>query len=203
MSTRKCFLMFHDNPIIVAVRDPKDIHQAVASDCQIIFLLCGNLYNLETLVNYALQADKYVFVHLDLLKGYAQDNYFVRYLREKIGPTGVISTKNALITRAKQEGLMTVQRLFLLDSSAMNVSINSARRIKPDAVEILPGLVPKIVHSVSEKISIPIITGGFVETEDEVESCIRAGALAATTSCKTLWANFSAIKKHLDESNLL
>ena len=32
MSTRKCFLMFQANPIIAAVRNPKDIHDAIASD---------------------------------------------------------------------------------------------------------------------------------------------------------------------------
>lgn len=197
MSTKKCFYMFQENPIIASVRDPKDIHEAVASDCQIIFLLSGNVYNLETLVDYVLKADKYVFVHLDLLKGFAQDNYFIRYLKEKIEPTGVISTKNALISRAKQEGLMTIQRLFLLDSSAMSVSLESARRIKPDAVEILPGLVPKIIRAVHEELSVPIITCGFVETEEEIESCVKAGAMAATTSHKPLWTDFSKIKAHL------
>ncbi|MEG0681842.1 MAG: glycerol-3-phosphate responsive antiterminator, partial [Eubacterium sp.] len=184
MSTRKCFLMFQANPIIVAVRNPKDIHDAIASDSQIIFLLSGNIYNLKKLVEYANHSGKQVFVHLDLLKGYAPDNYFIKYLKEEINPTGIISTKNSLITRAKQEGLMTIQRLFLLDSSAMDVSLSSAKKIKPDAVEILPGLVPKIIHNVKKELSIPIITGGFIETEEEVRSCIDAGAISASTSHK-------------------
>lgn len=47
MSTRKCLLMFQDNPIIVAVRNPKDIYDAIHSKSQIIFLLTGNVYNLK------------------------------------------------------------------------------------------------------------------------------------------------------------
>lgn len=195
MSTRKCFLMFQANPIIAAVRNPKDIHDAVASDSQIIFLLSGNIYNLKKLVEYVNHSGKHVFVHLDLLKGYAQDNYFIKYLKEEINPTGIISTKNALIARAKQEGLMTVQRLFLLDSSAMDVSLNSAKKIKPDAVEILPGLVPKIIHNVKKELNIPIITGGFIETEEEVRSCIDAGAISASTSHKPLWNTFLDTKR--------
>ncbi|SDP42095.1 glycerol uptake operon antiterminator [Eubacterium maltosivorans] len=194
MSTRKCFLMFQANPIIAAVRNPKDIHDAIASDTQIIFLLGGNIYNLKKMVEYVNHAGKYAFVHLDLIKGYAQDNYFIKYLKEEITPTGIISTKNSLVTRAKQEGLMTIQRLFLLDSSAMDVSINSAKKIRPDAVEILPGLVPKIIHSVKKELTVPIITGGFIETEEEVRSCIDAGAISASTSYKPLWDAFSSIK---------
>ena len=194
MSTRKCFLMFQANTIIAAVRNPKDIHDAIASDTQIIFLLGGNIYNLKKMVEYVNHAGKYAFVHLDLIKGYAQDNYFIKYLKEEINPTGIISTKNSLVARAKQEGLMTIQRLFLLDSSAMDVSINSAKKIRPDAVEILPGLVPKIIHSVKKELTVPIITGGFIETEEEVRSCIDAGAISASTSYKPLWDAFSSIK---------
>lgn len=200
MSTRKCFLMFQSNPIIVAVRNPKDIYEAVASDSQIIFLLSGNIYNLKKMVDYVNHAGKYAFVHLDLIKGYAQDNYFIKYLKEEIHPAGIISTRNSLVTRAKQEGLMTVQRLFLLDSSAMDVSISSAKKIKPDAVEILPGLVPKIIQNVKKELTIPIITGGFIETEAEVRSCIEAGAISASTSYKPLWNAFASIKEDLDLS---
>ena len=50
MSTRKCLLMFQNNPIIVAVRNPKDIYDAIHSKSQIIFLLTGNVYNLKKMV---------------------------------------------------------------------------------------------------------------------------------------------------------
>ncbi len=144
MSTRKCFLMFQANPIIAAVRNPKDIHDAIASDTQIIFLLGGNIYNLKKMVEYVNHAGKYAFVHLDLIKGYAQDNYFIKYLKEEINPTGIISTKNSLVARAKQEGLMTIQRLFLLDSSAMDVSINSAKKSGLTPLRFCPDSFPRL-----------------------------------------------------------
>ncbi len=104
MSTRKCFLLFQANPVIAAVRNPKDIYEAVESDAKVIFLLGGNIYNLKKMVDYVNHSGKDIFIHLDLLKGYAQDNYFIKYLKEEIGPTGVISTRNSLVARAKQEG---------------------------------------------------------------------------------------------------
>ncbi len=192
--------MFQENPIIAAVRNPRDIYDAVASPCQIIFLLTGNIYNLKQMVDYINASGKHAFVHLDLVKGYAQDHYFIKYLKEEIKPTGVISTRNSLISRAKQEGLMTIQRLFLLDSSAMDVTITSARKIKPDAVEILPGLVPKLIHKVRDELTLPIITGGFIETGEEVRSCIDAGSISSSTSHKPLWDEFDEMKNYITES---
>ncbi|MBK5245173.1 MAG: glycerol-3-phosphate responsive antiterminator [Eubacteriaceae bacterium] len=194
MSTRKCLLMFQDNPIIVAVRNPKDIYDAINSESHIIFLLTGNVFNLKKMVELCSNAGKYVFTHLDLIKGYSQDNYFIKYLRDEINPTGIITTKNNIITRAKQENLLTIQRLFLLDSSAMDISITSAKKIKPDAVEILPGLVPKLIKSVKSQINIPIVTGGFIETVEEVRSCLTAGALSVSTSHKPLWDKIPLIR---------
>lgn len=112
MSTQKCFLMLKENPIIIAVRDPRDLADAIRTKSQIIFLLTGNVFNLKKMVEICLKADKYVFTHLDLVKGYSQDNYFIKYLKNDIKPTGIISTKNSVISRAKHENLLTVQRLF-------------------------------------------------------------------------------------------
>lgn len=193
MATLKCQHLLEANPVIAAIRNPRDIHAAVDSPCQIVFLLTGNIYNLKPMVDLVNAAGKYAFVHLDLLKGYAEDHYFIRYLREKIRPAGVISTRNALITQARKEDLMTIQRLFLLDSSAMDVTLNSARKIKPDAVEILPGLVPKVIERVHKELSLPIITGGFIETEDEVRTCLEAGSLSSSTSHKPLWDAFNSL----------
>lgn len=195
MSTRKCSLLFQANPIIAAVRNPKDIYEAVDSETGIIFLLGGNIYNLSKMVHYVTESGKAVFVHLDLLKGYSQDNCFMKYLKEEVKPTGIISTRNALVAKARQEGMMTIQRLFLLDSSAMDVTIQSARKIKPDAIEVLPGLVPKLIHRVREELPIPIITGGFIETEEEVRSCLEAGAISASTSHRPLWNSLSSVNK--------
>jgi glycerol uptake operon antiterminator len=194
MSTQKCFLMFKNNPIIVAVRDPRDLQEALKSSSQIIFLLTGNVFNLKKMVDLCTKSGKYVFTHLDLIKGYSQDSYFIKYLKEEIKPTGIITTKNNIITRAKQENLMTIQRLFLLDSSAMDVSIESARKIKPDAIEVLPGLVPKLIQQVRKEVNIPIVTGGFIQTEDEVRSCLAAGALSSSTSHKPLWKKIEQIR---------
>ncbi len=187
MSNTALESLLKNQPVIAAVRSPKSLREAIDSPCSVIFLLCGSVYNLKSMVTHVARAGKSCFVHLDLLKGYGQDSYFVRYLADEIKPTGVISTKNTLLQRAKQDGLMTVRRAFLLDSSALDVSIAAANKVKPDAVEILPGVSPKLIRLASESMNLPIITGGFISTEEEVMQGIEAGACACSTSVPSLW----------------
>ena len=42
--------LMKSNPIIAAVKDIDNLDHAVRSDCRIIFLLCGNIFNLKEIV---------------------------------------------------------------------------------------------------------------------------------------------------------
>lgn len=195
MTNRRCTSLFKRNPIIAAVRTPKLLEDALSSDLEIIFLLCGNVFNLEKMVSLIHRSGKRAFVHLDLVKGFAQDSYFVKYLADEVKPEGVISTKNALLQRAKQDGLTTIQRVFLLDSSALEVSISSIQKVRPNAVEILPGCSPKLISKITQNIDLPIITGGFVDTIEEIKRNLEAGALSCSTSDVDLWSTKLNLKE--------
>ena len=39
-----------NNPIIAGVKDEKNLEDALNSDCEIIFLLCGSIFNLKDIV---------------------------------------------------------------------------------------------------------------------------------------------------------
>ena len=60
----------------------------------------------------------------------------------------------------------------------------------PDYIEVLPGVVPKIISEIREKTGKPIFAGGLIETIEEVEAAIEAGATAITTSDRALWKHF-------------
>ena len=84
-------------------------------------------------------------------------------------------------------GLLTIQRTFLMDSASLSSGIKLMRGNPPDMVELLPGLVPKAIRQVRERLDIPVIAGGMVTEADEVEDALSAGALAVSTSDKILW----------------
>lgn len=175
------------NPIIAAVKDINKIDDAIKSPSEIIFLLEGNILNLKDLVYKVKSAKKNVYIHVDLMDGFARDEYALKYIKEKIKPDGIISTKASIIREAKQMGIFSIQRLFILDNLSLNSGISSAKSIKPDAIEILPGIMNKITEKIRKEIDIPIITGGLICDKEDVIGSLRSGALAISTSKEEIW----------------
>ncbi|ERM92052.1 glycerol-3-phosphate responsive antiterminator [Caldanaerobacter subterraneus] len=174
-------------PIIAAVREIKDVKEAVSSNTQVIFLLAGDIMNICDLVDFIKKNGKIAFIHFDLIEGLGKDTKAVEYIAERIKPHGIISTRNNILDHAKDFGLFSIQRLFMLDSQALKTGLSSAKQIRPDAVEILPGIMPSIIKEVANDVLMPVIAGGLVRTKEEVINAIKAGAIAVSTSEKSLW----------------
>ena len=51
-----------NNPIIAGVKDEKNLDDALSSDCEIIFLLCGSIFNLKEIVGKAKEKNKMIFI---------------------------------------------------------------------------------------------------------------------------------------------
>lgn len=72
-----------------------------------------------------------------------------------IKPAGIISTRSNVIAKAKQKKIYAIQRLFLLDTSAMEKSMEFVGKHKPDFIEVLPGIVPSLIKEIKEKTGFP------------------------------------------------
>ena len=103
-----------------------------------------------------------------------------------IGADGIISTHANLIRYAKELGLITVQRYFAVDSQGLSSIHEMIGSTKPDLVEILPGVVDKVIKRFAAE-RIPVIAAGLIETKAEVTSALSNGALAVSTGKKELW----------------
>lgn len=83
--------------------------------------------------------------------------------------------------------MIAVHRLSLLDLISLDTGYKMLKKSQPNYVEVLPGIIPKIIREVKETVDIPVFAGGLIRTFDEVESALSAGAEAVTTSKKDLW----------------
>ena len=126
---------------------------------------------------------------MDLIQGMRADEYATEYVCQTYKPFGIISTKGNVIVKAKQNDVVTVQRLFLIDSTSLEKSIKHIERAKPDYIEVLPGIVPKYIQQVKERTGIPVFAGGLIETREEVQAALDAGASVITTSNRKLWTD--------------
>ncbi|HEX2950097.1 MAG TPA: glycerol-3-phosphate responsive antiterminator [Armatimonadota bacterium] len=180
-------LVLQRHPIIAAVRDKKDYKIALASRVKVIILLTGELVELKALVAAAKAHDKMLFLHMDFIAGLANDASAMRFLAEDIKPDGIVSTRNHLIASAQKMGLLTIQRFFLLDTQAVRNAISAASSPGLGAVEVLPGIIPRVIKKLAADIHVPLITGGLIETKDDIRQALQAGAMAVSMSRKVFW----------------
>ena len=171
-------------PIIAAVRENKF---TAALDCpaDVLFYLDAKLSGIAARVRQAHEKEKLLFVHIDLAEGIGKDKEGLQYLAS-IGVDGIISTRGQIIRMAKDLGLLTVQRFFALDSQGMGSVQEMLKNTAPHMMEIMPGVIPKVISRFSEG-SIPVIAGGLIDQKQEVTAALSAGATAISTGCKELW----------------
>lgn len=171
--------------VIAAVNSEETLEKACMSNVNIIFDIAPNIEKIEHYVSMCRQSGKMLFVHIDLAEGIGKDKYGLRFI-QKLGVEGVISTRAGLIKSAKELGMKTVQRIFVLDSHSIRTA-ETIVKTGPDMVEIMPGVIPVAIREIHEMLDIPIIAGGLVRTAEDIEMILAAGAVAASTSETTLW----------------
>lgn len=179
--------ILRDHPVIPACRTKEQFATALESSARVIFVLESNITDYKEKIQAVKDRGKYAFIHFDLIAGLAQDDEALEYLKETANPTGIITTRKNLVTKGKKLGLNTIQRMFLIDTTSIASAINMAKQTRPDAMEIMPGIAPKVIRAIKNRIDIPIITGGLITEEAEIDIAIRAGAVAASLSKQSLW----------------
>ena len=176
-----------DEPVIAAVKTDEALTAALASPCSTIFLLASTLLTVDGLVHRIHDAGKLAVVHIDLVDGLSSREIAVDSLNALCHPDGIISTRPTLIRRARHRGLLTVQRAFILDSLSLTSLSGQLEQGKPDFVEILPGIMPRVIAEISARTQVPVIAGGLLRDKADVMAAMRAGAAAVSTSAPSLW----------------
>ena len=187
MNRAELLELLERGPVIAAVKDDEGLERALKSDVSVIFLLYGDLLTIDGLVGRAHEAGKAVFVHLDLVEGLASREVSVDYVAKHTAADGVLSTKANLTRRARELGLVAIQRFFLLDSMAIRNIEKQAGHDTCDLIEVLPGLMPKIIERVRKLAVRPIIAGGLINDKEDVTRALGAGAIAVSTTNPDVW----------------
>ncbi len=76
------------------------------------FVLFGDILSIPGIVDQIKAAGRTAFVHLDLIDGLSSREIAVSFIRNATKADGVITTKSQLVKRARELGLITVQRFL-------------------------------------------------------------------------------------------
>lgn len=178
---------FEVNPIIAAVKSEQQMEKALESDCRVVFFLFGDICSIGRLVQTAKDAGKLAFVHLDLIRGISGKEVAVEFIKTYTRADGIISTRPELTKHARGIGLASILRIFVIDSMALGTIDKQLRAGEPDILEIMPGIMPKIIREVSAKVAVPVIAGGLIRDKEDIMNALSAGALCISTTSETAW----------------
>ncbi|MBO5452673.1 MAG: glycerol-3-phosphate responsive antiterminator [Clostridia bacterium] len=172
--------------VIAAVRTNDELIKAAKSSVPIIFMLCPNISLIKEQAKTVHDANKKIFIHLDLAEGIGKDEFGILYAKE-CGVDGIISTRSNIIKLAKNHKLFAVQRFFIVDSHSVDTIIETSKNSKADMIEVMPGVVPKVIKKLKSELNMPIVAGGIIDCEREILEAIQSGATAVSIGKEEFW----------------
>lgn len=185
---QRFFDAVEDNPIIAAIKGPEDLKECCSiPEIRIVFILYGDICSLKEIVKTIKDAGKIAMVHVDLISGLSTREIAVDFVHTDTEADGIITTRPALIKRAKELSMYTVLRVFLLDSMAYENICSQQYSVKPDFMEVLPGVMPKIIRKLSYSVKTRIIAGGLISDRESVMEALDAGACGVSSTCHQVW----------------
>lgn len=176
-----------EHRIVAALCKEEDMDDLCLSNVRIVFILCGDFRTLPGIVSKIKKSDIIPFVHIDLIDGLSAKEAAVDFVKYYTEADGIVTTKSNQVKRAHSLGLLAVQRYFVFDTIAMYNIKKQMSLTSADAVEILPGVIPLVNRHLSSDGKDPLIVGGFINTQKDIENAFQSGALAITTSIPGLW----------------
>ncbi len=176
-----------ENPIIAAIKDDAGLEKCLTCDnIQVVFILYGDICNIETIVRRIKQAGKVAMVHIDLISGLASKEIAVDYIQRTTQVDGILSTRQTFVRRAKELGLYAILRVFVFDSMGLN-TLKKTVGLNPDYIDILPGTMPKTLRSICSMVPYPVLAGGLIADKEDVMAALDAGAVAISTTNQDIW----------------
>lgn len=180
--------MIESNPVIAAVKDMDGLKRCCElEDIKVVFILFGDICSIADIVKRIKAADKMAIVHIDLVAGLSSKEISVSFIKNHTEADGIITTKPGLIKKAQELSLLTVLRYFLIDSMALENIYQQQYSIRPDFIEVLPGLMPQIIRKITHSIRIPVVAGGLISDKEAVVAALKAGAISVSTTNQDVW----------------
>lgn len=176
-----------DSPIIAAIKDDAGLQKCKTCDSQVIFILYGDICSIPQIVAEVKSSGKIAMVHIDLINGLSSKEIAVDFIQKYTDADGIITTKPALIKRARELSLFTILRLFVIDSMAFENIERQLKTAKPDLIEILPALMPKVVSRICKLSNTPVIAGGLVSEKEDIMELLDAGVTSISSTNPDIW----------------
>lgn len=179
--------MFKGQQVIPAISTHQDLKKFLDLPLEYGILMNFQLAQLDELVTDMKSHGKKVLIHSELIKGLAADEFGAIFLVQVLRVDGIISSKPKVIDLCKKRGVLGIMRFFLKDTISLKQSVQMAQKVGPDCLEVLPALDASLLGAIRQRLDCPLLFGGLLQTPQQIQTCLDAGAIAVTTSNPKLW----------------
>lgn len=189
MSTSRQIKAFFSKPVIPVLWDVGK-NQRLISHASSVILQGGSISSLAgTIGQFQSPALDHLrlLVHIDLVAGLEKNEAGLELLAQIPGIHGVVTVHHHLAKPAKGLGFLSIVRMFLSDSRALERAIQIAEKARPDLIELLPASAAGKVADDFRNCPIPRIAGGLCRTPLDVKETIDSGCIAVTSTRPGLW----------------
>ena len=92
-----------------------------------------------------------------------------------------------MIQRARDIGLFSIQRFFMMDGITYSNIARHVKQCDPDVVELMPAGLTKVIPYLVDIINRPVVATGLIQDKGDIIGALNAGAVAVATTNKDLW----------------
>lgn len=186
--TKEIFLESTENcPVIPEVKNDEWLESLENSESDIVYIIYGDICNIADIVERVKSMGKRAIVHVDLIVGLSSKEISIDFIKKYTRADGIISMKPAMIKRANELGLFTIQRFYMMDGLTYANIVKNVKTCNPDVVEFMPAGLSKVMKYLAEQIDKPIVASGLTQDKEDVMGALKAGAYAIATTNLKLW----------------
>lgn len=188
-SSRSLLNLPTQNRVVPVVETRVQFVQALeVSQVRAMLLRHCNLFEFTALLESAHRCGCSVYVNVDHIDGIHADNAGLRYIAERLQVTGIASNHPKILSIGKQFGLETIQRIFAVDSTGLEMALESVDTAYVDILDFSPALVvPYLIPQLKSSFPLPFMASGLLYTADQLQAVLRTGVRAVAVTRSELW----------------
>lgn len=180
LATEKC-------PVIPEIKNDEWLESLPSSESDLVYILYGDICTIADIIERVKAMGKRAIVHVDLIVGLSAKEISIDFIKKYTKADGIISMKPALIKRANDLDLFTIQRFYMIDGLTYANVAKNVKNSNPDVVEFMPAGLSKLIRYLVELIDKPIVASGLTQDREDIIRALKAGALAIATTNRELW----------------
>ncbi|HLX40080.1 MAG TPA: glycerol-3-phosphate responsive antiterminator [Ktedonobacteraceae bacterium] len=188
-SSRSLLNLPTQNRVVPVVETRIQFVQALeVSQVRAMLLRHCNLFEFTALLESAHRCGCSVYVNVDHIDGIHADTAGLRYIAERLRVTGIVSNHPKILSIGKQFGLETIQRIFAVDSTGLEMALESVDTAYVDVLDFSPALVvPYVIPQLKSSFPLPFMASGLLYTAEQLQAVLRAGVQAVAVTRPELW----------------